>query len=87
MASPLEAPATPEGSDSHEDSLTADIAEQDEDSSLLDTALGLGDPSEGDGEPPETPTEEQADTLLDETADSVQVDEDPVSLLCPVVLF
>ena len=79
MASPLENPGTPEGSDNQEDSLTADLAEQDEDSSLLDTALGLGDSTEGDGEPPETPTEEQVENLLDESADGVQVEEDPVS--------
>ena len=81
MASPVDNPGTPEGSDNQEqeDSLTADLAEQDEDSSLLDTALGLGDTTEGDGEPPETPTEEQADNLLDESTEGVQVEEDPVS--------
>lgn len=78
MASPQEAPGSPEGSETQEDSLTADLAEHDEDSSLLDTALGLGDSTEGDGEPPETPTEEQAYNLLDENADAVQVEEDPV---------
>ena len=81
MASPLDNPGTPEGSDNQEDSLTADLAEQDEDASLLDTALGLGDTTEGDGEPPETPTEEQADNLLDESTDGVTVEEDPVSCL------
>lgn len=79
MASPLDNPGSPEGSDNQEDSLTADLAEQDEDSSLLDTALGLGDTTEGDGEPPETPTEEQVENLLDESADGVQVEEDPVN--------
>ena len=79
MASPLDNPGSPEGSENQEDSLTADLAEQDEDSSLLDTALGLGDTTEGDGEPPETPTEEQVENLLDESADGVQVEEDPVS--------
>ena len=80
MASPSEAPGTPEGSDSQEDSLTADLNDQDEDSSLLDTALGIGDSTEGDGEPPETPTEEQADNLLDDSADVVPIEEDPVRL-------
>lgn len=75
MTSNIEAPVTPEGSDTQEDSLTADLVDHDEDSSLLDTALGLA----GDGEPPETPTEEQADTLLDESVDGVQIEEDPVN--------
>ena len=87
MASPLDNPGSPEGSDNQEDSLTADLAEQDEDSSLLDTALGLGDTTEGDGEPPETPTEEQVENLLDESADGVQVEEDPVSRFVYYVLY
>lgn len=70
MTSNIEAPVTPEGSDTQED-----LVDHDEDSSLLDTALGLA----GDGEPPETPTEEQADTLLDESVDGVQIEEDPVN--------
>lgn len=79
MASPVENPGTPEGSDNQEeDSLTADLTEQDEDSSLLDTALGLGDTTDGDGEPPETPTEELVENLLDESTEGVQVEEDPV---------
>ena len=81
MASPTEAPPTPEGSDGQEDSLTADLNDQDEDSSLLDTALGLGEATEGDGEPPETPTEEQVDNLLDDSADTVPIEEDPVRFM------
>ena len=87
MASPLDNPGSPEGSDNQEDSLTADLAEQDEDSSLLDTALGLGDTTEGDGEPPETPTEEQVENLLDESADGVQIEEDPVSRFVHVLYW
>ena len=63
-----------EGGDSPEDKLTAEISEQDEDSSLLDAALGLGEQEEGTDDP------ESGLNLLDESesADAVQI-EDPVS--------
>lgn len=61
-----------EGSNSPEDKLTAEISEQDEDSSLLDAALGLGEQEEVTDDP------ESGLNLLDESADAVQI-EDPVS--------
>lgn len=73
----------PEGLDGlDDDALTTEdlIGEQDEDGSLLDAALG--DVSTGDKDPsitpPITPPEETGDTILDDTTDSVQVEEDPV---------
>lgn len=73
----------PEGLDSLDDGLTEDlIGEQaeDEDGSLLDAALG--DVSTGDKDSTTTPTEEpgdeQGDSILDDTTDTVQVEEDPV---------
>lgn len=69
----------PEGLDSLDDGLTEDlIGEQaeDEDGSLLDAALG--DVSTGDKDSATTPTDEPGDSILDDTTDSVQVEEDPV---------
>ena len=73
----------PEGLEGLDDGLAEDLigdVEQDEDSSLLDAALG--DVSAvGEGEKEETavtPTEEPGDSVLDETNDSVQEEEDPV---------
>ena len=71
----------PEGLDSLEDGLSEDlIGEQadDEDGSLLDAALG--DVSTGDKDSATPPTEEPGDSILDETTDSVQVEEDPVGV-------
>lgn len=76
MADPLE---TPEGTYTLEDHLTSDVIDQEteEDSSLLDAALG--DVTTGDNEDiPTTPTDEQADNLLDDPTDGVNVEEDPV---------
>jgi len=56
---------TPETTDSPEDKLIAEIPEQEEDSSLLDSALG------------DVSVTEEQDNLLDDTADAVQI-EDPV---------
>ena len=61
-----------DGGDSPEDKLTAEISEQDEDSSLLDAALGLGEQEETTDDP------ESGINLLDEGTDAVQI-EDPVS--------
>lgn len=72
---------TPDGMDNLDGALTEDLIgdnDQDEDSSLLDAALG--DVSEVDKELAITPTEEQSDALLDETNDNLQV-EDTVRLL------
>ena len=74
----------PEGLDGLDDGLTEDLlgdVEQDEDSALLDAALGdVSTVDEGEKEPTVTPTEEAGDSvLLDETNDSVQLEEeDPV---------
>ena len=76
----------PDGLDSLDGGLTDDLIgereadEQDEDSSLLDAALG--DVSAGDKESATTPMEEPGDSVLDETNDTVQV-EDPV---CRIIL-
>ena len=78
MADPLE---TPEGTYTLEDNLTSDIIDQEteEDSSLLDAALGDAT-TEDNEDVPTTPTDEQADNLLDDTTDGVHVEEDPVRL-------
>ena len=73
----------PEGLDGLEDGLTEDlIGEQaeDDDGSLLDAALG--DVSTGDKDSATPPAEEPeaGDSVLDDTADSVQVEEDPVGV-------
>lgn len=60
---------TPETTDSPEDKLIAEIPEQEEDSSLLDSALG------------DVSVTEEQDNLLDDTADAVQI-EDPVRREC-----
>ena len=72
----------PEGLDNLGDGLAEDlIGDEDEDSSLLDAALG--DVSTGDKDPlsltpPEEP-EEHGDSIIQEEAnDSLQVEEDPV---------
>lgn len=73
---------TPDGLDNLEGGLTEDlIEEQDEDSALLEDALG--DVSAVDKDSVTTPieeteAEEPGDNLLDETNDNVQVEEDPV---------
>ena len=68
-----------DGVENQDESLTADLNEQDDDSSLLDTALPdvHDDVDEGvdhDDLLAPTPTDEHADHLLDNTTD-----EDPVS--------
>ena len=71
----------PEGLDNLDDGLTEDlIGDQDDDTALLDAALG--DVSTGEKDPlADTPTDDQGDSILhdgDETNDSLQVEEDPV---------
>jgi hypothetical protein len=78
----------PEGLDSLDDGLTEDlIGDPDEDSALLDAALG--DVSTGDKDPLAlTPTEEPGDSIIqDEANDSVQVEEDPVSVNFELLLM
>lgn len=73
----------PDGLDSLDDDGLAEdlIEEQDDDSALLDAALGdvstLDKPS-ATPTPTEEPAEEAGDSILDETNDSVQLEEDPV---------
>ena len=75
----------PEGLDSLDDGLAEEadlIGEgadgEDEDGSLLDAALG--DVSTGDKDSATPPAEEPGDSILDDTTDTVQVEEDPVSV-------
>ncbi len=84
MSDILDAPDGLDGlDDGLNDGLTEDLlgdVEQDEDSSLLDAALGdVSTVGEGEKEPAITPTEDPGDSVLDETNDSVQLEEeDPV---------
>jgi len=64
-----------------DEALTGDfVGDQDEDGSLLDAALG--DVSTGEKDHSSTPPEEAepGDNILDDTTDSVQLEEDPVSV-------
>ena len=78
MADSSEKHGTSEGTESPEDKLTAEISEQEaeEDSSLLDAALGeVGDVGDvGDDQ-------DSALNLLDDGGDGVQI-EDPVRNAC-----
>ena len=60
---------TPERTESPEDKFTAEIPEQEEESALLDAALG------------DVAVTEDQDNLLDDTGDASQI-EDPVSPTC-----
>ena len=60
---------TPERTESPEDKFTAEIPEQEEESSLLDAALG------------DVAVTEDQDNLLDDTGDASQI-EDPVRPAC-----
>ena len=67
---------TPEGLDGLDGALSMDLIgdnDQDEDSSLLDTALG--DITGVDKDLAITPTDEQSDAVLDETNDNLQVED------------
>ena len=70
----------PEGLDGIDDGLAEDLIGEGDDDPLLDAALG--DISTGEKDPlVATPTEEEAgDSILQETNDSLQVEEDPVSV-------
>ena len=73
---------TPDELDPLERVLSEDLIgedDQDEDNSLLDEEA-LGDVSTGDKDlVVTTPTEDQGDSILNDTTDSMQVETDPVS--------